>query len=114
MKKYALSILLCSGIAYPAAIRKKNQVKSIDVVRLISAQGHVFFVPKDVAELSGTIKFLLSEPIFEEARESKITLQEIDTQTLGLLLRALHNQKLNISVDDKRKRLNKLLAKASK
>lgn len=54
-----------------------------DMVKLISAEGHEFFVDRKAAMVSGTIKSMLSGPgAFTEQQLGEITFREISTPIL--------------------------------
>eukprot|EP00276_Gloeochaete_wittrockiana_P013903 CAMPEP_0184331810 /NCGR_PEP_ID=MMETSP1089-20130417/1096_1 /TAXON_ID=38269 ORGANISM="Gloeochaete wittrockiana, Strain SAG46.84" /NCGR_SAMPLE_ID=MMETSP1089 /ASSEMBLY_ACC=CAM_ASM_000445 /LENGTH=105 /DNA_ID=CAMNT_0026654919 /DNA_START=20 /DNA_END=334 /DNA_ORIENTATION=+ len=60
-----------------------GETRDLDMVKLISADGHTFFVDTKAAMVSGTIKSMLSGPgNFTEQREKEITFREISTPIL--------------------------------
>ncbi|GMI43026.1 hypothetical protein TrCOL_g2438 [Triparma columacea] len=60
-----------------------------EFVKLVSAEGHEFFVTRQVACVSGTIRAML-EGGFTEANEGKITFPEIKTAILEKTIQYCH------------------------
>jgi hypothetical protein len=59
-------------------------------VRLISSEGHDFFVEKEIVMESKTIRTMLENPVFREAVEHTIRFPDLSADILAKVLRYLH------------------------
>ncbi|CAB52743.1 elongin C Elc1 [Schizosaccharomyces pombe] len=61
-----------------------------EYVRLISGDGFVFILEKEIACLSGTIRAILNEGIFSEAQKNECTFPDIRATLLEKVCEYLH------------------------
>eukprot|EP00948_MAST-09A_sp_MAST-9A-sp1_P003473 g3473.t1 len=73
-----------------AEMKRQGYRGEFDAIRIFSKEGHEFVLDRKVAMLSGTIKGMLMNITFQEAKEGKISFPEISTPVLERVIQYLH------------------------